>query len=59
MERGRGSKRHEESIPLGVYKTYRDGAAKANAWLKATSGSLRWEAERIYKPLTDDQEGEA
>jgi hypothetical protein len=54
MEKGRGSKRHEVSVPIGVYGSYRDGAAHANAWMKATAGALRWEGQRLYRPMSDD-----
>ena len=55
MEQGRGSKRHEVRVPIGVYGSYRDGAAHANAWMKATAGAVRWDGERLYKPLTTEE----
>ena len=59
FEQGRGSKRHEVRFPIGVYGSYRDGAAMANAWLKSQAGALRWEGERLYKTLTSESGSEA
>jgi hypothetical protein len=44
------------SVPIGVYSSYRDGAAHANAALRATPKAVLWEGQRLYKPLEDDDE---
>jgi len=59
METGRGSERHVVRVPIGVYGSYRDGAAHANAWMKSCAGALRWEGERLYKELTTTTTEEA
>ena len=52
---GRGSKRKEVAVPIGAYSRYRDGAAHANAWMMNTPNAIRWEGERLYKTLEDDE----
>lgn len=43
------------AVPIGVYSSYRDGAAHANSWMRATPTAARWEGEQLYEPLTGDE----
>ena len=52
-EEGRGSKRHEVSVPIGVYSTYALGAESADAWMKSVPAPLRWEGDKLYEELED------
>jgi hypothetical protein len=49
----------ERAIGIGTYTTYCAGAAHANAWMKSTPNATRWEGQRLYVPLTSDEEMEA
>jgi hypothetical protein len=46
----------EREIPIGVYSCYAVGRTHANAWMKSTPNAVRWEGQRLYKPLEDDDE---
>lgn len=38
-------------VAVGVYSSYRDGAAHANAALKATPRAVCWHGEQLYSPV--------
>jgi hypothetical protein len=46
-------------VTVGRYRTYCEGAAHANAALKATPRAEKWVGERVYVPLTSTEEMEA
>jgi hypothetical protein len=48
-DQGRGSKRHEVRVPIGVFSTYALGVCSANAWMKTATSPVRWEGEKIYE----------
>ena len=48
-----------KTVPVGVYSKYCDGAAHANAALKATPRAVAWHGTRLYAPLTTEEEAEA
>ena len=54
-----GPRSKETAVPIGVYECYADGAAHANAWMKNTPNASRWEGQRLYEPLTSEEETEA
>lgn len=41
----------ERQVPIGVYRTYREGAMHSNSWLKSTPNGIRWEGQQIYEPV--------
>lgn len=43
-------------VPIGTYSSYRDGAAHANSWMRATPDAARWEGEVLYYPMEDENE---
>ena len=51
-------KGNECAFPIGVYSTYAAGVAQANAWMRHEKRSIRWEGERLYEPLTTEEEYE-
>lgn len=48
-ESGRGSKRHEVAVPIGVFSEYALARCSGNAWMKTATSPLRWELEKIYE----------
>ena len=49
----------ERAIPIGVYSCWANGRTQANAWMKSTPNAVRWEGERLYEPLTTEEEADA
>ena len=49
VEEGRGSKRTEVSVPIGVYTLYQQAMMAGYAWKKAANDSARFEIERLYE----------
>lgn len=49
----------ECKFPIGVFTSYRAGAAQANAWMRQEKRATRWEGDRLYEPLHTSKEIEA
>jgi len=47
------------TVGVGTYSDYREGRAHANAALNATPRAVAWHGERLYLPLTSEEEMEA
>ena len=43
-------------IPIGVYSSYRDGAAHANSWMRATPRAEKWEGQPMYEEIREDDD---
>jgi hypothetical protein len=41
-------------FPIGTFSSYRDGAAHANSWMQQEKRAIRWEGQRLYEPLGED-----
>ncbi len=54
-----GPKSEEIAVPIGVYGCYADGVAHANAWMRSDDRAVRWEGQRLYKPITSPEGAEA
>lgn len=51
--KGRGSKRHEVSVPIGNFAVYAIGRDYADEWMKNATSPTRWEGEKHYEHLEE------
>ena len=48
-----------KTVPVGTFSCWALGRAQANAALKNTPRAVAWHGERLYVPLTTEEEMEA
>ena len=46
-------------FPVGVFSTWCGARLAGNTWIKSMPKAERWEAERLYRPLTTEEQGDA
>ena len=51
-----GPKSQETMVPIGVYSSYRDGAAHANSWMANEPRAVRWEGQPMYEEIHDGED---
>lgn len=46
-------------VPIGVFRCWADARLAGNAWTESTPTAERWEAERMYVPITSQETADA